>query len=173
VPTAGLDGPLERCDWRPDGGALALSTAGAGVVLEVGTWTPLAQSPHGYGPFRPDGQALMERRGRGWALIELAGGRELVPSVALRYPYARNGEREHGPVEPLGLCGPELALYSALPTRGRAVLTSIGRGGVARYEHPSIKVADLVAGGYATVLDGDDGLIPASYCPVELPVAYR
>jgi len=53
---------------------------------------------------------------------------------------------------------------------GRELVASVAlRHPRARHGHPSVEVAESADGGHATVLDEDDGLIPASFSPVVQP----
>ncbi len=151
-------GRVQRCDWKPDGSEFALTGTAGGALFEAASLESTGLQSHGYGPFTPSGSAYLRRNDAGHALVELDGERLLVGDALLPWPATRGNGRERGEAEPIGLCGERLALYEALPTQGRQVEWSFGRGGYTRFEHAAVKVADLETGAFATILSGNASL---------------
>jgi len=146
---------VQRCDWKPDASAFALTGSAGGELFDALSLASSGLRAEGYGPFTPDGKAYLRAKDDGHALVALDGARVLVGDALLPWPTTRGLAHERGEAKPIGLCGERLALYEALPTEGKHVEASVGRGGFARFEHPAIKVADLETGTYATVLFGN------------------
>lgn len=161
-------GRVLRCDWKPDGSAFALTGTSGGELFDAVDLTSSGLRPEGFGPFTPDGSAYLRQREDGFALVDLAGDEVRIADALLPWPATRGNARERGDADPIGLCGERLALYEALPTKGHSMEWSLSRGGYLVFEHPAVKVADLQAGTYATVLAGNESPWTPLFSPVRL-----
>jgi uncharacterized protein YceK len=161
-------GRVLRCDWMPDGSAFALSGSDGGQLFDAANLTSCDPQAESFGPFTPDGSAYLSRREDGFALVSLADHEVRIADALLPWPATRGSARERGDADPIGLCGERLALYEALPTKGRPMEWSLSRGGYLLFEHPAVKVADLQAGTYATVLAGNESPWTPLFSPVRL-----
>ncbi|TAJ21217.1 MAG: hypothetical protein EPO68_05195 [Planctomycetota bacterium] len=162
-------GRVRACHWKADGSACALDGTTGGALVLPHTAQIVATRAGGYGPFTPDHSAFLAPRGDAHALIELTGERVIADPARFPYPHQYSGTpHETGPVDPLALPTPRLALYHALPTAGQPTRRSIGRGGYWSFEHPAIKVCDLLDGTYATVWSGDTSTFSPHYTPIRL-----
>ncbi len=149
-------GRVQRCDWKPDGSAFALTGSAGGELFDATSLSSAGLRAHGFGPFTPDGSAYLRSEGEGHSLVELDNEAVLVGDALLPWPATRGPAHERGEAKPIGLCGERLALYEALPTEGNHVEASVARGGFVRLEHAAVKVAHLETGTYATVLAGNE-----------------
>ncbi|HEX6885473.1 MAG TPA: hypothetical protein VF530_19025 [Planctomycetota bacterium] len=161
-------GRVVRCDWRPDGSAFALTGDSGGELFDAATLASHGLRLRGFGPFSPDGRAYLARQDDGFALLQLEDEAVILDEARLPWPATRGKARERGPAEPIGLCGERLALYEALPTLGQRAESSLARGGFAHYEHAAIKIADLEAGTYLTVLAGNESERRPLFSPVRV-----
>jgi hypothetical protein len=161
-------GKVERCDWKPDASAFALTGDNGGELIAAANFAVLQRAPEGFGPFTPDGSAYASLRGERYVLVAADDGHLLLEDVQLPWPAQyESPPLERAPTDLLALCGPRLGLYLGLPTKGMGEAVN-SRGGYWRLEIPAIKVADLEGGGYATIRRGDEGRWFPGYSPVQL-----
>jgi hypothetical protein len=162
-------GDVAEVYWLPDGAAFAVNGTDSGAIVDVASAVVCERSAS-YGPFSPDGETFLAARDGTWQLIERASGRALAAPAQLPWPYQDGGARELALPPVHGLCGPHLALYSALPTEGMPTRHVFGAGSLERTESGVLKVSDLVSGAYATLRFHDVWRERLLYSPERLAV---
>jgi len=157
-------GEVLRCDWLPDGRAFALSGAAGGALIDAHGLRCIRRQSQPFGPFAPDSNTYLSMREEGNALMALDSTREPLEIPPL--PLAR------APETLVGMCGPRHAICLAFPTLGQSIRWEGELGAPwIRYEMDAVKVVDLEAGTYATILTAADGYV--GWLPIRLELLQR
>ncbi|MEO6710745.1 MAG: hypothetical protein ABI054_05790 [Planctomycetota bacterium] len=166
-------GAIQEVHWLPDGESFALTGTEGGAIVAAASGSILARNSRGYGSIASDGRAFLASGDPDRSLIELESGRTLISPARIPWPLVRDEPaHEQGESSPIGMCGPRLVLYPALPTEGSKVARSYGRLGAFAWEHEVLKVCDIATGEFATVWRGDADRSVA-YSPVRLQTTIR
>ncbi|HUR27012.1 MAG TPA: hypothetical protein VM509_02405 [Planctomycetota bacterium] len=167
-------GAIQSVDWLPDGESVALTGTKGGAIVAAADGTMLERNAAGYGLFTPDGRTFLALRDGVHALVDRESGEVRIASARMPFPIDFGGPKlENDRPLPLGMCGPQLVLYPALPTEGTKVAHSYMYGGNFRNENEVVKVCDIATGDFTTVWQGSENVGGWQFAPVRLPCMVR